>query len=314
MGLWDNLLGLFLRITDPTPDFAPERCLLERHAVGGCTACADVCPKQAVDLSGHTVSIDESACSGCGLCVGVCPGVALEYPLGPIQEALIKGRGRVRCSRAPGQGEEIPCLGRLTPGLLAWAGSRIGSLTLARGSCESCSIGEGSVPERLAEIAEEARRYYPPLELQVTTEPLEAPAVGRREVFKSFLGSARRVAAEALPEPPAELALEDDGEERPAELRLRYLAALRAEEVRWPGVRVLEGCTLCPVCQNVCPTSAIRRYREAGERVLEIELNRCTGCNACVASCPPQVMETTDYGKAELLKGVLELYRGEPGA
>jgi len=311
MGLWDNLLELALKLTDPTPRFSPERCLLERHAVGGCSACADACPHQAVDLSGYTVEIDDARCTGCGLCVAACPGVALEYPLGPLQEALAKGRGRLKCSRAPGQGEEVLCLGRLTPGLLAWAGSRLGPLTLARGDCEGCKIGGPEVPKRLEAAIREARRYYPELEVKVTTEPLEGPAVGRRELFRGLFQSARRVAAEALPEPPPEL-VPEEGEALPAELRLRRLAAERASEVRWPGVRVEEGCTLCPVCQNVCPTSAIRRYREGEERVLELELARCTGCNACVESCPPQVMAPADYGKEELSSGVLELFRGVP--
>ena len=309
MGLVENLLDLFLKLTDPTPSFSPERCLLERGAVGGCTACLDACPKGAVDLSGNVVKIDEAACTGCGLCVQACPGTALEYPLAPLQEALAKGRGTLRCSRAPGQGEEVLCLGRLTPGLLAWGASRIGPLTLVRGECRTCRVGGPEVPRRLERAAAEARRYYPDLRLRVTTEPQPGPALGRREVFRSLLGATRRVAAEALPEPPPELAPGDE-EPLPAELRLRRLAALRAGEVRWPGVRVREGCTLCPVCQNACPTAAILRRREGEEMVLELELERCTGCAACVNSCPEGAVELVGYQKEELEASPLELFRG----
>ncbi len=311
MGLFDNLLEAFLKLTDPTPAFHPERCLLERYTVGGCSACADACPHDAVALEDYTVRIEEADCTGCGLCVGVCPGTALEYPLGPVQEALQAGRGRLRCSRAPGQGEEVFCLGRLTAGVLAEAGSRLGRLTLVRGDCAGCAIGGPEVPARLEERIEEARRYDPDLEVEVTTEAAPGPALARRQLFTGWLGAARRVAAEALPEPPPEL-LPDDDDRPPAELRLRRLAAQRAGAVRWPGIRVLEGCTFCPVCANVCPTSAIRRYRDGEEGVLELELARCTGCNACVESCPPQVIEPATYGQAELAAGVLELFRGEP--
>jgi len=312
MGLLDQFLDLFLKLTDPTPRFAPERCLLERGAVGGCSACADACPKNAIDLSAGTVRIDEAACSGCGLCVGVCPGVALEFPLGPVQEAFQKGQGRLKCSRAPGEGEEVFCLGRLTPGMLAWAASRFGKLTLARGECATCPIGGPAVPEHVERMAEEARRYFPALEVRLTTEPLPGPKIGRRELFQSLFGATRRIAAEVLPELPEEIAPSDDDETLPDELRLRKLAALKADEVRWPGVRVLEGCTLCPVCQNACPTAAIRRFRDGEERVLELVLERCTGCEACVRSCPVQAMERSDYGKEALLSGAVELFRGAP--
>jgi len=311
MGLFDQFLDLFLKLTDPTPKLSPERCLLERGAVGGCSACAEACPHDAIDLASHTVVLEETHCTGCGLCVGVCPGIALEYPLGPLQEAFQKGQGKLKCSRAPGDGEEVFCLGRLTPGILAWAASRFGELTLARGECASCAIGGPRVPEHVERMAEEARRYYPALELRLITEPLPSPKIGRRELFQNLLGATRRLAAEALPEPPEEILPEDEGEPLPDELKLRRLAAEKAEDVRWPGVRVLEGCTLCPVCQNACPTAAIHQRREGQARILELELERCTGCEACVHSCPEQVMELVDYGKNELEASPLELVRQE---
>ncbi len=311
MGLFDNFLEVFLKLTDPTPSFVAERCLLERYTVGGCSACADACPHQAIDLNHYTVQIEETDCTGCGLCVGVCPGTALGYPLGPLQEALTKGRGQIKCSRAEGHGEEILCLGRLTPGVLAESGSRLGRLTLARGDCPTCPIGGEPVIPHLERMIEEARRYFPGLEVTVTTDPLPGPPLGRREIFTSWLGTARRVVAEALPEPPPEL-LPGDDESLPDELRLRSLAARRSDSVRWPGVTVGEDCTLCPVCTNVCPTGAIHRRQENEETVLELELARCTGCNACVESCPPQVMALVDFDKPTLERDTLELFRGVP--
>jgi len=316
MGLLDNLLGAFLKLTDPTPRYTGSRCLVEKYAVGGCDACVEACPYEAVDLAHFRVEIDDTRCTGCGLCTQVCPGVALEFPLGPLQEALDKGRGQVKCSKAEGSGQEVLCLGRLTPGLLAEAASRHGRLTLARGDCERCKIGGPTVPQALERVVEEARRYYPELEVAVTTEALPGVAVGRRELFQQILGGTRRMAAEVLPEPPEALVPEDAGEgpALPAELRLRRAAAARSQgEVRWPAVQVLEGCTLCPVCANVCPTGAIRREREEGEYVLELEVSACTGCAACVTSCPPQVVELVEVGRDAVLAGEpLELYRGEP--
>ena len=261
-------------------------------------------------LEGWRVELDEVLCTGCGLCTGVCPGIALEYPLGAIQEALIRGKGKLRCSKAEGKGEEVLCLGRLTPGLLAEAGSRFGKVVLARGDCEACRIGGPEVPERLARMAEEARRYFP-VEVEVVEGELPGERVGRRELFQALLGSAKRTAADLVPELPLP-ALEEEREgELPAELRLRRLAASRAPEVRWPRIRVEEGCTLCPVCTNVCPTEAVRRVREGEEYVLYLQVAACTGCGACVESCPPQVIRLEEAPKEEVGKELL-LFRGKP--
>ncbi|KIX84487.1 4Fe-4S dicluster domain-containing protein [Thermus filiformis] len=305
MGLLDNLLNAFLKATDPRPRFVAERCLLHKNSVGGCDRCEQACPKRAVRLENWSVEIDEVDCTGCGVCVGVCPGLALEYPLGGVQEALIRGKGQVRCSKAEGTGEEVLCLGRLTPGLLAEAGSRFGKLTLARGECETCRIGGAGIPAHLERMVEEARRYFP-VEVEVVQGALPGERVDRRELFRALWGSARRTAAEIVPELP--VPLEDEEKPLPAELRLRQAAARRGGHARWPRVEVDQGCTLCPVCTNVCPTGAIRRVREGEEYLLYLEVGRCTGCGACVESCPPQVMRLAETSEvAEVL-----LYRGQP--
>lgn len=310
MGFLDGLLNAFLKATDPRPRYTEARCLLYKNSVGGCDKCYGVCPKGAVRLEGWRVELDEVLCTGCGLCTGVCPGIALEYPLGAIQEALIRGKGKLRCSKAEGKGEEVLCLGRLTPGLLAEAGSRFGKVVLARGDCEACRIGGPEVPERLARMAEEARRYFP-VEVEVVEGELPGERVGRRELFQVLLGSAKRTAADLVPELPLPALEEEKEGELPAELRLRRLAASRAPEVRWPRIRVEEGCTLCPVCTNVCPTEAVRRVREGEEYALYLQVAACTGCGACVESCPPQVIRLEEAPKEEVGKELL-LFRGKP--
>ncbi|WP_038058372.1 4Fe-4S dicluster domain-containing protein [Thermus amyloliquefaciens] len=308
MGFLDNLLNAFLKATDPRPRYTEARCLLYKNSVGGCDRCYQVCPKGAVQLESFRVELDEVLCTGCGLCTGVCPGIALEYPLGGMQEALIRGKGQIRCSKAEGKGEEVLCLGRLTPGLLAEAGSRFGKLILARGECATCKIGGPSVPEHLQRMVAEAQRYHP-VEVEVIQGELPGEKVGRRELFQALLGSAKRTAADLVPEPP--LAAEPEEKGLPAELRLRRLAAGRAPGVRWPRIRVEEGCTLCPVCTNVCPTEAVYRVREGEEYVLRLKVEACTGCGACVESCPPQVIRLEEASKEEVTEE-LELYRGKP--
>lgn len=317
MGLFDNLVGAFLKLTDPTPEYTGPRCLLERNSVGGCDKCQQVCPHEAINLQNFSVEIDEVKCTSCGLCTAVCPGVALEFPLGPIQEKLHRGRGQVRCSKAPGAGDEVPCLGQLTPGVLAEAASRYGTLTLAHGDCENCKIGGPTVPERVQWAVREARRYFPESEVHLQQEALRGAEVGRREFFGAMLGGAKRSAAELVPNLPLSPSepYEDRRAELPAELRLRRLAAYRAQTVRWPRIAVKEGCTLCPVCTNVCPTKAVERERDSfggDEYVLKLNVSACTGCGACMESCPPQVISLLEASQEEVFGPPLELFRGVP--
>lgn len=318
MGLLDNLVGAFLKLTDPTPEFTGARCLLERNSVGGCDLCEKACPHQAISLENYSVNIDEVNCTSCGLCTAVCPGIALEFPLGPIQEGLTRGQGQIRCSKVQGTGDEIRCLGQLTPGVLAEAGSRLGTLTLAHGDCSRCPIGGQSVLRQLMQAVEEGRKYFPGLEVRLQEGSLESfrgMPVGRREFFGAMLGGARRSAADLVPNLP--IPIEDKSAEHPAELRLRSLAARRAQEVHWPRISIAQGCTLCPVCTNVCPTKAIEREREvveglSEEYVLRLDVSACTGCGACVSSCPPQVISLAETSKEEVLGEKIELYRGTP--
>lgn len=43
-----------------------------------------------------------------------------------------------------------------------------------------------------------------------------------------------------------------------------------------------EACTLCGVCQTVCPTGAI----ELGDTAAEVNVDACALCGACVEACP----------------------------
>ena len=64
--------------------------------------------------------------------------------------------------------------------------------------------------------------------------------------------------------------------------------AMRFKTVTQLPTRGGKACSMCMVCEEVCPTEAINA--ESGET----DKGRCIVCLACVANCPDQVLEIND--------------------
>lgn len=311
MAFWDRLLDLIERATDPSPTLNQERCLLERYAVGGCGDCLEACPSGAVALKNAHITIDSTLCTGCGICTQACPSLALTFPPRPQQEALKRGGGAIRCSQAPGQGEEVQCLAKLTPAVLALAALREGQVNLSRGECVSCPVGGAGALNKIQDLLGKAQALAPGREFILSQEPPPERALPRREFFRGAWSAGMRTAALALPELSPEWSQPEPN--FPAELVLRARALRHAApEAQIASVVVDKGCTLCPVCTNVCPTGAIKQEPAGEDLVLRLDPLACTGCNACVRSCPPQVMRSLPLTRDSALAGELELYRGRP--
>lgn len=297
---------------NPVPRYTGPRCLLERQAVGGCDACHATCPHAAIEFGplGQSIQIDPAACTGCGLCVQVCPSGALEYDLTPPLQSLRdagnagEGEAILTCSQSGAGGPTLPCLGRVTPAVVAAAGAWDVPLTLLHGECRACPVGAADVPERLRRVVDEAQRLREatlrPAEVTVRAATPEdqgrAARVSRRGAFAQLWRSGRQQVAQALPERPLPFVDWSDPQDRiPEEWRWRARALVPAPApdaaVHWPAPLVDSSCIDCPVCANVCPTQAItRELKPEGGVQLLLNLAACTGCMACLHSCPPSAI------------------------
>jgi ferredoxin len=334
-GFFDAVLNL----TDPRPNYVGERCLLEKNAVGGCDKCAVACPHEAIVLGLKPEILDN--CTGCGLCVQVCPSSALEYDLlKPF--AQLKNQGTthsnaqaqerisssLKCSKVAGDTATIECLGRVTPAMLLAASAWGQDLTLMHNDCATCKLGGATVPEALENVVAIAQEYkknlaQPELAVQIvqTTggEAIEtpAPAISRRDALRSFGRNTREGTAKLIPErflPGVDTKLE--APRIPEEWAWRKKALRPTPEPQtlqyWVVPSVDENCIFCPVCMNVCPTSAIAREREMdGTWKISLEVQACTGCNACVVSCPPTAMKLEPMIQFEKLSQTLLLREGD---
>lgn len=338
----DVLKGFFdavMNLTDPRPNYVGERCLLEKNAVGGCDKCAVACPHEAIVL-GLKPEVLEN-CTGCGLCVQVCPSGALEYDLTrPLMQLKNQGTthssasaeervsSSLKCSKVVGESASIDCLGRITPAMLLASSAWGQELTLLHNDCANCKLGGATVPEVLENVIAIAQEYkknlaQPELAVQViqtqadNTSPTSAPALSRRAALRSFGRNTRDSTAKLIPErilPGVDT--KPEAQQIPDEWLWRKKALRPAPEPQtlqyWVVPSVDENCIFCPVCQNVCPTSAVTREREMdGTWKIRLEVQACTGCNACVTSCPPTAMKLEPSIEFALLEQTILLREGD---
>jgi ferredoxin len=352
-----GLLDAVFNLTDPRPNYTGDRCLVEKHSVGGCDKCMQACPHEAVTI-GNTVEINDN-CTGCGLCVQACPTGALEYdllkPLATLKnqgiatastragaEADARISSVLKCSKVPGDDPTLECLGRVTPAMLLASTAWGQDLTLVRGACHTCKLGGPSVPdsvESVIQIATEYRKHLEPNEVRVallehqfemtsssavisanTSAPRTAAppkAVSRRDAISGLARNTRENAAKLIPENPLPgFSTKLEVQPVPEEWQWRRKALRPTPEASalqyWPVPSVNEDCIFCPVCSNVCPTEAVHRERdESGLWKIQLEVSACTGCNACVLSCPPTAMKLEPEVVFETLNQTLVLREGE---
>jgi ferredoxin len=301
--MFDRLLNFIVKATNIQPRYTPEHCLVVKKVVGGCTLCQDACPHDAIAID-REVHIDDIDCTGCGLCIQACPSEALEA------KVSYQSGAPLRCSQVKGGAQSVQCFARLEPSDILRLGGGRGKVTLARGDCASCPIGSFHVLKAMDNLVAEARTLAGVLgrELEVNileTESFDATdnpdALSRREFLQGGVRSLQGRVGEALA--PLDPGDDDEKTPLPIELRKRYQLLKMAkpqvqEKVPWILPRVLEGCIMCPVCTNVCPTGAFQREfpppGEGGEAKLRLEPERCNGCNACVRSCPVNVITLED--------------------
>jgi ferredoxin len=330
-----EIVGAVLRLTDIAPKYTGSRCLLEHHAVGGCDLCATACPHEAIRLHETRAEVLESACTGCGLCVQACPTGALEYEIESVLKKL-KDQGvrsesdapaiqaSLECSQVPGAVNVVSCLARVTPAALLASAAWGQELTMVHGDCEGCKLGDIGVIRTASaarRTAEQYRSSQPTRWVQIVEDTMDRPVmptqptpearfVSRRDAFGSWFSSIKRGAANVIPdvELPGFLGASETSE-MPEEWRWRRTLSVKSpNKTFWPAPVVNANCTLCQVCETVCPTNALQRETlEDGTHELTLELANCTGCDACVKSCPTHAMRLEPFWTLDALSSIVVL-------
>jgi ferredoxin len=291
-----NILG---KITNVTPTYNKDLCIAAKQSSAACHICKDVCPHEAISIK-RFVEIDDIDCTGCGLCVQSCPSQALEA------KVSYQAGAPVKCSQVKGSAQSVQCLTRLSPSDLIRLASNKNKVTLVRNDCSNCKVGNASIPEALDITLADAKALADFRERDIDFSIVVAEKydstdnpdkISRRDLLRGGLRGLQSTAADAL----APLDIGDDKDlTLPKEMQRQFSIIKAAEPepeqaVPWVLPQIHDGCIMCPVCTNVCPTKAFSRdFSDKNETKLMLEPDHCNGCNACVKACPVKVITLND--------------------
>jgi len=299
--------------------FSEDLCAHSRSGIVGCTRCLDLCPTGAIAPAGDHVAIDAHICAGCGQCAAVCPTGAASYALPPADALMRKLRALLSTYREAG-GERPVVLfhddahGTALIDALARFGDGLPAHVLPLAVNEVTQVGLEAIAAAFAYGASAIRfllRGKPRHDVAglVRTLALAEPILaglgfggGRAATIETddpdALGATLRAveAGAGAPRPASFLPAGPKRDVLRLALReLHHAAPVPVDVVALPAgapfgvVEVnVEGCTLCLACVSACPTGALRDNPE--RPMLRFAEDACVQCGLCKATCPEKVI------------------------
>ena len=299
--------------------FDPNICAHSRSRITGCTRCLDLCPAGAIAPAGDHVAIDAHVCAGCGQCAAVCPTGAASYALPPADALIRKLRAMLSAYRTAGGARPVVLMhdgahGTPLIDALARHGDGLPANVLPLAVNEVTQVGIEAVAAAFAYGASAMRfllRARPRHDVTglIRTLSLAEP------ILQGLGFGPERVGTIDTDDPDAlAAALKALDAREPAPRPAGFLPAGSKREVMLSAVRELhraapapveiialpagapfgavelnvEGCTLCLACVSACPTGALRD--DPDHPRLRFVEDLCVQCGLCQGTCPEKVI------------------------
>ena len=294
----------------------PEKCTHTRHKASTCNACIEVCPNDSIDLK-NGLSVDWS-CNSCGLCTSVCPTEALEvreknnkqFYTEVKKRSENKKRIYFHCDQAKEMAKAdnqiiVPCTGMVDEVAIQLAiANGVKEFYFLTDICEQCTLSKG---ERLfqARLSQWKNKYrdvewheinrstYLALLINEATksgEYQDENQIDRREFLKVFGKEAKNTIVHTLVKEKETTPWKDGELTSQQSIRLQvYHQWIKPNvSMEYPIMNKQfslneDQCTLCGICEKVCPTNAIEINQE--NQQLQFQREQCIGCTLCQDVC-----------------------------
>ncbi|MEA3373270.1 MAG: 4Fe-4S binding protein [Campylobacterota bacterium] len=296
------------------------RCVRALSKFSECRHCAEICPTDALQITGMLPSINLSECVGCGGCVGVCPTEALKLDDFDSTEFFFQfaseSANLISCRK------NVPCISVLNVEHIISLTALKGALVFDMGHCADCEIASSCQPQIEAN-AEEASYLLEAMEneakvtlasIAYKSDEKEVNETDRRDFFRNLtvknamktkLDFDREVETATDERLEHTLDSADIAKMRKKQLtdkRKLFFTALKrvekpsvyhvidATEVTFTSQKLLDvdNCTACQMCYRICPTGALSSDPKNSK--IDFDPFLCIKCQLCHDVCEPKCL------------------------
>lgn len=294
--------------------FLESRCLRSRFNRNQCRSCLDECQAGALNLDGRTISFQQETCTRCMRCASVCPNDAFDGGLNltHLFEILGSSKQVVLTCRDNSHFQQkliMPCIGFFSEPLLAAMNSvALENFFVDVTHCHDCSNNHcmSSFYEKIANLTDRNMNNKL-ISLKNHSEINAVHSVDGGVARRSYLRFAKKTIfdlgreAVCLGETNT-ISSQKHADKGPvvASIFLHYAYKNSPEDAKevlrsyFYTVKITGHCNLCPGCQGMCPTGALKRIADGeGEKRLMFISSACSGCGLCKNFCKRNAIEIT---------------------
>ncbi len=316
------------RFTDsdrPAVSFSKRRCIRSRFNKNDCRICLDGCETEALILEGRMIAFDTNKCSSCMRCAANCPNDAFTTEI-DIISLLEKLRHAdkvytLHCKKSlpARQGITVPCFGWFSEPLLAVINSVMKTdIILDISHCKDCSNKHVLSPFHAIVKRLSSRIWQKNItNCKFIIEDKSVDLKDSRKSRRSYLQLAKKPFVHLGKNKSSDKRLKEGASSKHGSKSAVMMSvvlgygyrhsspdAKRTLHSYFHTARTTDLCDLCPACQGMCPTGALKRKVITGKKQLLFTSSICSGCGLCEQFCRKQAISITSGYKKDPLQSL----------